>query len=102
MYENTTELSTSRQILKYENVNNVASLSDIFEMTISKFLEFLTHSIGTIHLTFESFIEEYNTRLEVLLRMLTRDEYRLLAWPIPELCDVKFNSNNWTLRFNYF
>lgn len=93
--------SSLRPIFNYEHVNNVASLSNIYEMTLSKFLEFLTHSTSTIHLTYASFIEEYNTRLEILLRILTRDEYRLLAWPIPELCDVKFNSNNWTLRLQF-
>ncbi len=48
---------------------------------------------------FEALITEYNSRLDVLVKMLTRDEYRLLAWPIPELCSIDLASaSNLTLK----
>lgn len=91
--------SLSRAVNNYEPVNNVMTLTNIFEMTIMKLFEYLTHSNKSLYVPFNAMIDEYNTRLDMLIKILTRDEYRQLAWPIPELCETDLNSTNWNLRY---
>jgi hypothetical protein len=69
-----------------------------------KFFEFLTNqSVRTsINLPFESLIKEFNLRLNKLVEILTRDEYRQVTWPIiPEFLNsqIKSEPDKWTLRY---
>ena len=82
----------------FEPINNVLTLANIYEMSLVNFFEYLAHSMKVIYLPFNAIIDEYNSRLEMLVRMLTRDEYRQLAWPIPELCTTELNSQSWILK----
>jgi hypothetical protein len=81
--------------LRYEQVNNVASLSDLFEITCIKFLDFLAnHPLkNSIYLTLGNIIREYNLRVEKLLKLLTNENYKHLTWPIPEMIDFESNLN---------
>ena len=87
----------------YEAINNAFSLAAIYEMSILKLLEFLSHSQASIYVPFEALVDEYNARLDMLVKMLTRDEYRQVAWPVQELCDIDFasrdNSIYWMLKY---
>ncbi len=92
-------LDIERSLSSYESVNNALTLVNILEMTLVKFFEYLSFSSKSIYVPFEALITEYNSRLDVLVKMLTRDEYRLLAWPIPELCSIDLASaSNLTLK----
>jgi len=81
--------------LRYEHVNNVATLADLFELTCIKFLDFLAnHPLkNSIYLTLEDLIREYNFRAEKLVKLLANENYKYLTWPMPEMIDCESNLN---------
>jgi hypothetical protein len=92
--------------LRYEHVNNVATLADLFEITCSKFLDFLAnHPLkNSIYMPFDALISEYNSRVELLLKFLTNPNYKSLTWPIPEMIDYGDTHDEksellWTLKY---
>lgn len=89
----------SQPKLNFEAINNVLTLASIYEMTLLKFFEYVSHSMKKIYLPFDALVDEYNSRLETLVRMLTREEYRQMAWPIPELCHSDLNRQSWILKY---
>ena len=79
------------------------SLSMLLELTLMQFLDFLLlHTIKkNIYIPFNSLIEEYNQRLDQLITMITRDDYKKLTWPIGEFVDLDISNESkyWTLKF---
>ena len=84
-------------------VNNIVSLANICELSIMKFFEFLTHSLTSknIYLSLNSIIDEYNVRLEQLIKFLTLDEYKEMGWPVPEFIEAEF-SHEFTSTLKYW
>jgi hypothetical protein len=68
-----------------------------------KFFEFLTHSLTSknIYLSLNSIIDEYNVRLEQLIKFLTLDEYKEMGWPVPEFIEAEF-SHEFTSTLKYW
>ncbi len=94
--------SVSFNFESINQLNNVVSLANICELSIMKFFEFLNHSPSSknIYLSLNSIIDEYNTRLEQLIKMLTLDEYKEMGWPVPEFIDSQFSHEyNTTLKY---
>ncbi len=79
-----------------KQINNILPLSTVFEMTLMKFFEFLTHTSSkkSIYLSLSSIVEEYNSRLEQLIKLLTPDEYKQVSWPVPEFIDSDFSTKD--------
>ena len=87
-------------------LDNIYSISSIIEKTLMKFFDFLSnHQItrSSIHLPLECVINEFNSRLDKLISMLTRPDYKRISWPIPEFIDcqdlIKSDINFKTLKY---
>ena len=87
--------SANKPSLRYELINNVTSLADVFEITCVKFLDFLAnHPMrNSIYLPLHVLIREFNMRVDKLVKFLTNDSYKSLTWPIPEMIDHEQNIN---------
>ena len=102
-----------REVDLQRSIDNVSSLSDLVYTSLIKFVEFIAASCSSRrsskdhrdedeeggeeenspsspishHVPFKSLLSEYNERLRNLIALITRPEYKSLAWPIPELVE---------------
>jgi hypothetical protein len=77
---------------------NVACLSDIYYNTVMRFVDSMAAvSCSSGHgCTLSSAVREYNAALSRLVDVLANEEYKRLAWPVPELVD---GGERWTLTY---
>lgn len=88
---------------RYSNpprLNTSVNLSDLIYLTLIKFLDFLIqNSVKSFwFLSLDFCIKEFNSRLDKLVYLLTREEYFKINWPMPELVD-ELDPSKWTLKY---
>ena len=95
--------TSNRQEQAIRAIDHVESLAQLTEETALKFLtNFTPTSITTstsgngnnsIYISLPNVVREFNRRIEHLCRMLTREEFGQIGWPIGEFV-IKSNNSN--------
>jgi hypothetical protein len=80
-------------LFTHEYISKPMSLASLVELSLMRFFDSLAaaYSSKQIHIPIEALLNEYNQRLDSLVRLLTEDYLRAIAWPVPEFLAAGFN-----------